>query len=249
MSERLRTMFLGNHLRRVYGNRVTYARHRWPPSERSERWVRKPPVAHRLTIVVVTYRQLEALACLLASLNCQTLRNFDVLVIHDGSDDETRQLIERRAADYDFPCRYLETDERFDDFGHSLRDIGIRAATGEFLLITNGDNYYCPRFVEFVFEAIDLHHLDVALWDIVHSHSMPGVSSLPSYSPFSIHPIRYCIDVGAFLVRTTIAKKTGFRDKTPAGDATYFEDIVRSGTEAGMGLTVGKIEKTLMVHN
>ena len=103
--------------------------------------------------------------------------------------------------------------------------------------------------MEFVFEAIDLHHLDIAMWDIVHSHSMPGLSLLPSYSPFSIHPIRNCIDVGAFLVRTAIAMKAGFRDRTFVADATYFEDIVRAGTEAGVGLTVGKIEKTLMVHN
>jgi glycosyltransferase involved in cell wall biosynthesis len=240
---------LGSHLRRVHGNRVAYAHHRWLPSERSERWVRKPPAPHRLTIVVVTYRQLEALKCLLASLNCQTLRNFDVLVIHDGRHDATRHLVERSAADYDFPCQYLETDERFDDYGHSLRKAGIRSATGEFLLITNGDNYYSPRFVEFVFEAIDLHHLDIAMWDIVHSHSKPGLSPLPSYSPFSISPVRYCVDIGAFLVRTSMAKKAGFRARTLDADATYFEDLVRAGTATGVRVAIGKIEKTLMVHN
>jgi hypothetical protein len=246
-SERFRDALVTGHLRETYGRCVTYVRYRWLPSERSARWERKPSEPHRLSIVIVTYQQPEGLDCLLASLNCQTRRNFDVIVIHDGSHDETRMLLARRMAEYDFPCRFIETDRRYDDFGHSLREIGIGMATGDFLLITNGDNYYCPRFVEFVFEAIDLHDLDIVTWDMVHSHSRPGFWPHPAYWPFSTCPIKGGIDIGAFLVRTSCAKSVGFRDTAFAGDATYFEDLLTAGS--GTGVKIGKVEKTLMVHN
>ena len=102
--------------------------------------------------------------------------------------------------------------------------------------LTNGDNYYAPRFVEFMFEAIDKHHLDVAFCDIVHSYT---------YRFFRTRPFRNYIDMGCFIARSAAAKSVGFRDKTFTGDATYFEDLLTLSRR----LVVGKINKVLMVHN
>jgi glycosyltransferase involved in cell wall biosynthesis len=214
-------------------------------AEHAPRWaqVEVDPIA--LTIVVVTYRQPLALDCLLASLRCQTLQNFEVLVIHDGEDAETRAVVERFSASSS-RYRYLETAVRYNDWGHSLREIGIGEATGSHLLITNGDNYYSPRFLEFVFEAIERLQLDIALWDMVHSYHRPGRISLRCYQAFRVYPVRWMVDIGAFVVRTELARRAGFPDKTHNGDATYLEALLAL---PGEPLRVGKIEKTLTVHN
>jgi hypothetical protein len=119
-------------------------------------------------------------------------------------------------------------------------------ATGEFLLITNGDNYYSPRFFEFAFEAIDSQLLDIVIWDMVHSHSKPGRTQNPANCPFSVYPVRYYIDIGSLMVKSSIAKQTGFRDKSFAGDATFLEDVLNLPSAR---LRIGKIQKTLMMHN
>ncbi|WP_394790931.1 glycosyltransferase family 2 protein [Rhodoferax sp.] len=238
--------FLSGYFRAIYESRVELFSFRWLRSDESGRWGERAVASHRLTIVVVAYMQPKALECLLASLRCQTVQNFDVIVIHDGPNVETRQVVSRYSSEEPDKYKYIETTTRYNDYGHTLRDMGITEAQGEFILITNGDNYYAPRMVEFMFEAIDAKTLDFAMWDIVHSHTCPGITRQPSYCNFSIYPIREFVDIGSFMVKTAIAKQVGFRGKLHSDDALYVEDIL---ARPGATLRIGKVHKTLMVHN
>ncbi len=205
----------------------------------ADRWQVKQEGDPRLTIVIVSYQQELALDCLLKSLMCQTLQNFKVLVIHDGPNANTKKIVNKYSA----VCEYLETEKRFNDYGHSLREIGIQKTDTEFILLTNGDNYYAPRFTEFMFEAIDRQRLDLVFCDMVHSHRNPGFYARPSYKFFRTRPFVNYIDVGCFITKSAMSKKVGFRDRSFTGDATYFEDLLRRPVR------VGKVEKILMVHN
>ena len=222
-------------VRRRYGRRVRYVTCDDSENELN-RWQLRSEDHPRLTIVVATYQQELALDCLLKSLVCQTLQNFKVLVIHDGPNPKTAEILDAYSRERPAVFEYVETAERFNDFGHSLRTIGINKTNTEFILLTNGDNYYAPRFVEFMFEAIDKHHLDVAFCDIVHSYT---------YRFFRTRPFRNYIDMGCFIARSAAAKSVGFRDQSFTGDATYFEDLLTLSRR----LVVGKINKVLMVHN
>ena len=201
-----------------------------------KRWSFKTEEQPRLTIVVATYQQELALDCLLKSLVCQTLQNFKVLVIHDGPSQTTPSIVSACSRERAGLFEYLETPNRFNDFGHSLRAVGIEKASTEFILLTNGDNYYSPRFVEFMFEAIDKHGLDIAFCDMIHSYT---------YGLLRTRPFRNYIDVGCFIAKTDAAKSVGFPDKSFTGDATYFEDLLNNLSEP----VVGKVAKVLMVHN
>lgn len=227
------------------GDHVSYESFEDLPAEDGPRWADTQVQPVRLSIVVVTYRQPMALQCLLSSLACQVVQNFEVLVYHDGPDAETRRLVERFAH----PAgrfRYHETPVRHDDWGHSLRSLGIADARGEYLLITNGDNYYVPRFTEFVFQAIDRAGLDIALWDLVHSYSSPGRRTLSCYTPFRVFPARYMVDIAAVMVRTALARRVGFPDRSHSGDASYVERLL---SLSDTRIRIGKVEKTLAVHN
>jgi hypothetical protein len=84
------------------------------------------------------------------------------------------------------------------------------------------------------------------MFDMVHSHNFPGGRPLPPYSFFVTEYRRGSIDMGSAIVRATLAKKAGFRDKTHDGDATYFEDVARL---KGRDLKVWKQKQILFVHN
>jgi hypothetical protein len=141
---------------------------------------------------------------------------------------------------------YRESEVRYNDWGHSLRALGIKEARAEFLHITNGDNYYVPRFTEFAFEAIDAGRLDIALWDLVHSYSSPRRQTLRCYTPFRVYPAKYMVDIAAIIVRTSFAQRVGFHDRSHSGDASYVDRLLRLPEPA---IKVGKVEKTLAVHN
>ncbi|HVT79576.1 MAG TPA: glycosyltransferase [Phycisphaerae bacterium] len=81
----------------------------------------------------------------IASLQAQTLQDFELLVYHDGP------LLD---ATVEFPVPVIATARRFNDFGHSLRDRGIREATGEYIVHFNPDNLLYPHALQTIAEEI-----------------------------------------------------------------------------------------------
>ena len=70
------------------------------------------------------------------SLSRQTYKNFEVLIYHDGPVSRPLPNLDGYGFDYKFKA----TKKRYNDWGHSLRDLGIREATGDFIVHFNPDN-------------------------------------------------------------------------------------------------------------
>lgn len=87
------------------------------------------------------------------SLKAQTFKDFEALIIHDGPIN-TRAIGKEQKEDIRF--QFSQTDFRHNDFGHSLRDIGIRQATGQYIVHFNVDNLLYPNA---------LHELNAAIFD------------------------------------------------------------------------------------
>ena len=125
--------------------------------------------------------------------------------------------------------------------------MGLHGIEGEYVMLTNADNYFIPRAMEFLNEAIGQHRPDVVLYDMIHSHNNPGTTNLPAYSYFQTKYERQCIDMSAAIVKSDLARAAGFSDKSHDADATYFENVARA--KAPVALSVAKIHRVLFVHN
>ena len=176
-----------------------------------------------VTIVVVSYQRPRNVPVIVHSLLAQTIQNFQIIFLHDGPHEPTRLIISDLYARHPNQIAYFFTNKRYNDYGHSLREMGIAMADGDYLLITNDDNYYSPKFIEYMCDEIAQKNLDIVLCDMIHSHQDLGLKR-ESHNLLITEPRRYHADIGCFLARTELAKKAGFRDKTHDGDATYLED-------------------------
>ena len=78
------------------------------------------------------------------SIDNSTYKNFEVLVYHDGP--TSRPLPD--LSQFSFTHRYKATKKRYNDWGHSLRDLGIREAKGEYIVHFNPDNILYPKALE-----------------------------------------------------------------------------------------------------
>lgn len=74
----------------------------------------------------------------------QSYRSFELLLIHDGH--ITRRL--PPLAHYSYPIRVHISERRHNDWGHSLRDWGIHAARGQYILHHNADNILYPSALD-----------------------------------------------------------------------------------------------------
>ena len=105
-------------------------------------------------IIAVAYKKYGELRVFVQSWLNQSDRNWILTVIHDGYDDEFVQIMKYFAAIEPDKIDYQCTDIRFNDYGHSLREIGQHSARGDYVLLTNADNYYIPKALEFINAAL-----------------------------------------------------------------------------------------------
>jgi hypothetical protein len=103
----------------------------------------------KFSIIVVHYQGVNPHEIFLrgiASLQAQTFRDFEILCYHDGP------LLE---PEVEFPIAVKCTDQRYNDWGHTLRDMGIREARGDYILHFNADNLLYPEALEEIAREID----------------------------------------------------------------------------------------------
>jgi GT2 family glycosyltransferase/peptidoglycan/xylan/chitin deacetylase (PgdA/CDA1 family) len=87
------------------------------------------------TIVIPTRQRATMLASLFGSLAAQTCLDFEVVVVCDGEDADTRLVVE--STHWDFPLRWIFHEENRGLA--AARNTGAEAARGEFLLFVDDD--------------------------------------------------------------------------------------------------------------
>jgi glycosyltransferase involved in cell wall biosynthesis len=101
----------------------------------------------RITVAIITYNWPTALERVLESLARQTRLPDEVIVTDDGSTGETRQVIERMAST--FPVRLVHLWQPDDGARMSrARNRAIAAATGDYIILMDGDMVAEPHFIE-----------------------------------------------------------------------------------------------------
>lgn len=198
-------------------------------------------------VICSAYQRLGPLKVLIQSFLNQTASNWMLHVIHDGPSKDFDIL----ASEYEKMCcerlRFTSSDKRYNDFGHSLRELGLRESKGDYILITNDDNYYIPEYIHLMNLAIGAGSPDIIMFDMIHSHEFPGNRIQESYMLFSTSFMCNSIDMGSALVKGDLARRANFGSKGFAADWEYFSSVVEeAGSEP---LKLAKVPKVLFVHN
>jgi glycosyltransferase involved in cell wall biosynthesis len=107
-----------------------------------------------VSVVVPTYNRLEWLPAAITSIQDQTFRDWELILIDDGSTDET----ERWARDLNEPrLRYVRREH--DGRIAAVRNLGVRGARGDWIAFLDSDDRWMPdklaRQLARLQEAID----------------------------------------------------------------------------------------------
>jgi hypothetical protein len=175
--------------------------------EKAKLWHKREDL---ITVGVVTYSQNFLLKTLINCFKAQTSENWKMIILHDGpvNDDLYSSLTNNQYLS-DERILFITTDFRHDDYGHSLRNIIIeKYLNSEWLLLTNGDNYYTPNFIENMENEID-RDKDISMVAFPCILQKPHESNPTLRINFSSHPgLRVgSIDIGQFIVRKGFAKE------------------------------------------
>ncbi len=97
-----------------------------------------PPV---VSVIIPAYNSAASLSRAIDSVLAQTYRSFEVIIIDDGSTDQTREVI----ADYWDSVRSLYQENRGPG---AARNAGIEIARGQYLVFLDADDELLPQKLE-----------------------------------------------------------------------------------------------------
>jgi hypothetical protein len=163
------------------------------------------------------------------SLNNQTFKDFELLIIHDGPrqgsyDDELGDIPENTG--------FIETDKHYGIYGqpefwagygwgHHSRDLGIKQASGDYIIHFNIDNILYPHALQTISDKIDKTGAEFIVFSCVHEKfDIQYFSGIP--------PVMGKID----LLQGVASKKAwdsigGWHRYDHSADGFLFEEIVK----------------------
>lgn len=107
------------------------------------------------SIIIPVFNRPEEIRELLESISCQTFRDFEVLVIEDGS-SQTAEVI-CSSFSKKFPLNYIFQENTGQGFA---RNLGMRKAKGDFFVILDSDVLLPKSYLEVLLKAIQVRKLD-----------------------------------------------------------------------------------------
>lgn len=172
----------------------------------------------KVSVILPTFNRAHTLARALDSVVAQSLSAHEMIVVDDGSDDQTPELIENWRAKAAFKGNfvYLKTENR----GVSLaRNLGAERAEGEWLAFLDSDDEWLPRKLEWQSQLMPLYPL-------IHGEEIwirngERVNALKKYQKSGGRVFSRCVDVCCISPSTVLVKKDlfnrlgGFRPDFP----------------------------------
>jgi len=109
-----------------------------------------------VTVIIATYNQPRWLQKVLWGYDCQTYKNFDIIIADDGSGPETKAVIEKAKQETGLSITHLwHEDEGYRR--QEILNIAIPQAVNDYILFTDGDciprNDFLATHVQFAEEG------------------------------------------------------------------------------------------------
>jgi glycosyltransferase involved in cell wall biosynthesis len=100
---------------------------------------------YTFTVFTPTYNRAATLPRVYESLKAQTFRDFEWLIVDDGSTDNTREVIEKWQAEAKFPIRYFY---QLNQGKPTAYNRAVPEARGELFLFIDSDDACFPQALE-----------------------------------------------------------------------------------------------------
>jgi len=115
----------------------------------------------KVSVIVPTYNRAKYLSKCIDSLLGQTLKEIEILIIDDGSKDNTKDII-NKYDDLRLKYFYKENSGIGD-----TRNFGIKKATGECLCFVDSDDYIDKTMLEKCYNKLTNDNLDMVVCDYI----------------------------------------------------------------------------------
>ena len=192
----------------------------------------------KVSIIVPVYNVEEYISKCLDSLVNQTLKEIEIIVVNDGSPDNSQSIIDKYAKKYKNIKSYTKENGGLSD----ARNYGLKYAKGEYISFIDSDDYVDKTMIEKMYNYAVKNNLDIVVCDSIEikgNHQILKKSNL-HYSDDDIK--NYIISPP--MAWSRIYKKEILNDKKFT-KGIYYEDLDFTPSLAKITKKIGFIEEGL----
>ena len=130
----------------------------------------------KVSVIVPVYNTEEYLQKCLASLVNQDFTDYEIIIVNDGSTDNSKKIIDEYAKEYKFIKAYDKENGGLS----SARNYGIDKAKGKYIAFVDSDDYVDVAYLKELYEAIIKDDSDIAVCEFSYVYKDGNV--VRSYS-------------------------------------------------------------------
>lgn len=118
-----------------------------------------------ISIIVPVYNVEKYLEKCLNSILTQSNQDFELIIVNDGSTDNSRLICESYKEHYPEKIKLIHQK----NYGLLMaRRVGFQAASGEYVLCVDSDDYQMPGIIQAIYDVTKRYNCDMVLFDYVY---------------------------------------------------------------------------------
>ena len=150
----------------------------------------------KISVIIPVYNVYDYLDKCLSSLVNQTDTNFEVIIVNDGSTDDSQKIIDKYVSENANMHSYIKENGGLA----SARNYGLKKATGDYILFLDSDDYYELNTIEvlkkeaqnnddiitfqmYIDENNKITEQNMEMEEFVFSENIPASKRLLLYNP------------------------------------------------------------------
>lgn len=166
-----------------------------------------------VSIVVRVKYPADRLNLFLLSMQRQRYKHWECICVTDGPNSSVHSLIDSLK---DYRIKIIKTPVKKGRWGHPYRQLGIDSANGEYIGLSNDDNYYCPGYIEQMVNALSTGP-KLAICQILHAYQ--GWAVVPD------NPKQVGLELGNWIAHKDIIKQNSWTDIEFNSDVIYLKRL------------------------
>lgn len=194
----------------------------------------------KISIVIPVYNDEMNLYSCIDSLLCQTYKDFEIVLVDDGSVDNSNNIC-KQYKEKNSNIKLINIEHKGSDVA---RNIGLEHCDGDFITFVDSDDYVDPKYLEIMYNNIVSNNCDLCICDfrVVFNHEYKKkyytnqiriLSSEEMYKMFfRISQKKDYYGVWGKLIKKEVISKIKFVENKINGDIPFVYSVISSANKA-----------------
>lgn len=196
----------------------------------------------KVSVIVPVYNVEKYIKKCLNSLVNQTLDEVEIVVVNDGSPDNSQKIIDEYTKKYKNIKSYVKENGGLSD----ARNYGIKRATGKYISFVDSDDYIRKDMLEKMYNYAIQKNFDVVVCDSINVYSDDTEILIKSNNNYSDDDVKNYI-ISPPMACTRLFKKSIF-DKIEFKKNIYYEDLEMTPKVVNLTKKIGFVSDGLYYY-